>query len=287
MPSSYVAEDNGALVVADSTRGAVLRTIVSRTTGGGAGGPSWPSDHSVLFYGLEAGTCGAEVDSVAIDGGNAHALIPVQANTVVTGPAVRPDGQLLAISRTQCIQASAGTTEVNDVIFANPSTGAVLSTDNSVDATAGPQAWNSEGTELLALKAVSTVDDLSRYALHVLTVDEAGQVSHDLVLASPDPSCSYASALFSPSSGQVLADLVCGSTGSIVELNPGTGALISTLVPTKPGLVPTLGPIDASGEFLIYGLGPQNTSPAPNWYVLSHQISGPLPTAPGVAPALW
>jgi hypothetical protein len=293
VPATYLAIDGSGLprlARVDGATGAVLEELTPAERGGGPGAPTLPSDQSLIYYEQGAGPCAAEILELPAGGGEpagafrggGPGYLDNTGEFDVT-PSVRPDGGLLAFGRTACWASSA----VSTLAFVDTRTRRQVFNDADVEAPASPQAWNPDGTELLALRRVPGAGPNPAPAeeLHLLSVGGTGIVTDDRVLAPAQAGCAYGQARFAPVTAHLFAELHCPSGSSIVELNSITGRVLATVVPAAPGTAVELGPIDPSGQDLAYGTtaGPG----AQAWFVLRAGKSTPLPTAPHVTPAAW
>ncbi|MGH2719505.1 MAG: hypothetical protein ACRDJU_13145 [Actinomycetota bacterium] len=301
-PGRYLAADGTPprLVVIDRVTGKVVKKLTPAEPGGGANSPTMPSSGSVLYFGQGDGTCGNNILKVPVAGGTP---VPGASLGLVDGAAmdeageafsVRPDGRVLAVGRdNSCLPQEPSFTEL---ALIDTVSGAQVVTDTSVDGPASDQAWSPDGTELLTIRdnGIDVRGASGGIEFHLLTLGSGEQVTGDRTLSPAQAGCSYDSALFSPSSGDVIADLDCGLTGpsSLVELDPKTGAETDTVLSPQPGVAVGAQAIDPSGVYLMYETGPWPPSPtstAVSWLVLDRSSgrSTPLAVPPGVVPGAW
>lgn len=301
-PARYVATDGTPtrLVVIDRVTGKVVKTLTPAEAGGGAGSPTMPSPGSVLYFGQGNGTCGANIMKVPVAGGTpvpgaSLGLVDGLAMDQAAGPlSVRPDGRVLAVGRVNSCLAKAPS--VIGLALIDTTSGRQSVTDTSVDGPASAQAWSPDGTELLAIRdnGAAGRGASGGIELHLLTLGSGEQVTGDRTLSPAQTGCSYDSALFSPRSGDVIANLDCGLTGasSIVEVDPKAGEETGTVLAAQPGVGVGAQAIDPSGVYLMYETAPWPPSPtstATSWRVLnrSNGQSTPLAVPHLASPEAW
>lgn len=293
VPSTYLGLDYdrgpARLVVVKTATGQVVRQLVPSKPGGGASFPSSSPSGPLVVYEQGLGTCGAQIDQVNVRSLLRRRAVAQPGGVADSNPSLSPDGRFVAFMRTRCSTRSPELASTLDIARTQ---GDVVSVSRAGYYPASTQAWGPNSRAVLAL----TARPARAPVLHVVTVGPGSRIVRNRALAPP-AGCEFGSALFSPKA-TIIADMSCGERTSLVELSPLTGRVLTTLVAAEGGRTMFLGPVDKSGNAIMYGTAPltsraqfEATEPAPfeaiRWYVLSGGRSARLDVPSRVTPAAW
>lgn len=290
LPRTYLGLDDdqgpARLVVVRTATGQVTRQLVPSIPGGGVSFPSSTARRPFVVYEQGLGTCAAEIYQVDLRTLHRQSEVaqPAGGGVADSNPSLSPDGRFVAFMRTRCT-GSHGSISTLDIARAG---GQVVSVSRAGYYPASGQAWGPNSRAILALTLPPAHAPTRPLALHVVTVNAEGSIVRNRTLPPP-AGCHFDSALFSPG-GSAIADMSCGEQASLVKLDPRTGHVMVTLVTSERGRALFLGPIDQSGNALMYGTAPL-TSAAPleatRWYVLSGGRSWALTVPRHIMPSAW